>query len=409
MHQRPVSNLDGKAPKISLEDSVPVQRLKGELKMARLLDRAIEQTVLRPSEDLVVAIGKWSGTLTREQLTEMLGKALSSHLPRNKARGQFLRVIEEVLYKQSPPAEWDLGRFRAELRREGLWGKYPDYWPILRPESFLRKLLSDLDLLARASSGILDEGECSLLLRGRKKSWSKADLPLLDEVKALLDGLDRTYSHAIVDEAQDLSPMQLRAIHRRTPSGSMTIVGDLAQCTGCWAHRSWNEFLADSDLKLSSVAELTVNYRVPQEIMHRAAPLVLQMNRGLTAPIAIRPGKEPRLLRTPPNSLAESVRKEILELVATTSGSVALIASEEILKTPEVETLSGLACGERKASFLTPDESKGLEFDSVVVAEPSTILGSGENGPAKLYVAMTRATKHLTIVYSKDSLVTAEL
>jgi DNA helicase IV len=228
------------------------------------------------------------------------------------------------------------------------------------------------------------------------RGWSDADLPLLDEARALLDGPPQQFGHVIVDEAQDLTPMQLRMLARRS-TGSMTILGDIAQASGPVAYERWEEvlpFLApDAE---ATVEELRLAYRVPREMMELALPLLPKIAPDVAPPIAYRGGDElPRFVEVGADELvAAAVREASHE--AAREGRTALIAPADLLP-----TLPAIPADEM-FQLLTPRGAKGLEFDRVVLVEPAAIVAAGEGveGLRALYVALTRATKTLVVVHS---------
>src|SRR5205814_801603 len=150
--------------------------------------------------------------------------------------------------------------------------------PLPQPKKLVSRLLTSPAALEAASEDVLDDEERKLLLRGRPRRmsdlrWSDQDVPLPDEARALLEGAPRSYGHVIVDEAQDLSPMQLLAISRRAVDGSLTILGDVAQATGPVVYRRWQElqpYLPDE--AEMEIEELRHAYRVPAESMDFALP-----------------------------------------------------------------------------------------------------------------------------------------
>lgn len=152
-------------------------------------------------------------------------------------------------------------------------------WPLVKADELLAELLSNS---ATAATGILTEEEQAAITwkRPRKPKtaqWTAADAVLLDEASALLER-GQTYGHVIVDEAQDLSPMQCRAIARRSEHGSITVLGDLAQGTTPWAARDWPEQLAHLGKPDSQVIALTTGYRVPAAVVELANRLLEGLN-----------------------------------------------------------------------------------------------------------------------------------
>jgi DNA helicase IV len=147
-------------------------------------------------------------------------------------------------------------------------------WPVVSPDRLVTRLLTSKALLADAAEGLLDQPEQKLLLT-RRAGWSEGDVALFDEARALLATPPHVFGHVIVDEAQDLTPMQLRMIARRAAEGSLTILGDVAQATGAVLYRRWDEVLPHLPAGEEAVVEeLRHAYRVPREIMDLALPLL---------------------------------------------------------------------------------------------------------------------------------------
>ena len=250
---------------------------------------------------------------------------------------------------------------------------------------------------------MLDDDERKLLLRDRPRRladlrWSDQDVALLDEARTLLAGAPRSYGHVIVDEAQDLSPMQLLAISRRAVDGSLTILGDVAQATGPVVYRRWQElepYLPD-EAELS-IEELRHAYRVPAEIMDFALPLLDRIAPEVEPPLAYRKGGEPpRLVRADQDDLLPAALRVAAEL-AEQDGLLAVIVPRGFAR----ELPQGDLFDELTVPVLTPRQAKGLEFDHVVVLEPAAIADDGDRGLRELYVALTRPTKTLVVVHSR--------
>jgi DNA helicase IV len=262
-------------------------------------------------------------------------------------------------------------------------------WPVVSPERLVRSLLTTRATLAEAAAGILDEREQKLLLR-RGQAWSDGDIPLLDEAHTVLDAAPRAYGHVIVDEAQDLTPMQLRMVARRAREGALTILGDVAQATGAIRYSRWDEVLPHLPRgDEATIEELRHAYRVPREIMELALPLLDTIAPDVAPPISYRTGAEPPAIRRvePEHLLAEAYREA--ERLAESEGLLAVIVPEELAgDVPQDDLWNGVP-------VLTPRESKGLEFDHVVVVEPALIE------LRELYVALTRPTKTLVVVHAR--------
>jgi DNA helicase IV len=267
-------------------------------------------------------------------------------------------------------------------------------WPGLVPAKLLRALLTQPAFLAEAAEGILDDEE-QALLRRRASGWSTADVPLLDELNALVGTPPRSYGHVIVDEAQDLSPMQLRMIARRAREGGLTLLGDVAQATGAVVYGSWDEVLPHlPHAGEAEVEELLHAYRVPSEIMDVALPLLPTIAPDVAAPIAYRTGAaEPVVRLVEDSELLREAYREAARL-AREDGLVALIVPDELIEPALAEG------GLEEVPLLTARGAKGLEFDHVIVLEPA-LLAEREQGLRELYVALTRPTKTLVILHAR--------
>jgi DNA helicase IV len=222
----------------------------------------------------------------------------------------------------------------------------------------------------------------------------------------------------VVDEAQDLTPMELRMVGRRSLSGSMTVVGDIAQATGPWAPSSWEDVMAHLPVRRGwHQVSLSVSYRAPAEVMELAARVLAAALPGtVPAEPVRRTGQRPVLVAAPggPDGLGTAVARTVAqELVAVSSpsggedGSVGVLVPADLAA--EIHAAlqeAGIGFGEVGAgaldapvSLLALADAKGLEFDSVVVVEPARIVASGPQGMRALYVALTRCTRRLAIVH----------
>jgi DNA helicase IV len=226
--------------------------------------------------------------------------------------------------------------------------------------------------------------------------------------------LDRTweYGHVIVDEAQELSPMAWRVLFRRCPSKSMTVVGDLAQTGASWGPASWAELFDRHAPNRWRRAELTVNYRTPAEIMEVATAVLASAAPGAVPPRSMREeGVPPWVVQAPPGGVVEAVADAVRrELAAIGDGRVAVIApagEAEKLARDLAAALPEATVGDRTSpldglvAVLAVAETKGLEFDGVILVEPAVILGESERGMSDLYVALTRATRRLGVVHTE--------
>jgi len=200
----------------------------------------------------------------------------------------------------------------------------------------------------------------------------------------------------VVDEAQDLTPMQLRAVARRARAGALTILGDVAQATGAVSYSSWAEVLrALPGGEEADVEELRHAYRVPREIMDFSLPLLERIAPGIERPVAYRTGSAPPLVRrVPERELLRAAYREAARL-ARAEGLVALIVPDELVEPALLEESAF-----EGVPLLTARQAKGLEFDHVIVVEPA-LLAAREQGLRELYVALTRPTRTLVVVHAR--------
>jgi DNA helicase IV len=221
----------------------------------------------------------------------------------------------------------------------------------------------------------------------------------------------RTYGHIVADEAQDLSPMQLRMLARRSLNGSMTVVGDLAQATGTWSPADWDDIVRHLEPKRAwRQVGLTVNYRTPSEIMDVADRVLAVSVPGAQPPHSVRStGATPEVVRVDPAALAARVAA-VAARQATAGGTVAVVCAPSdrnalLTALRDADVDFGDARHRGLSAPVTVVEVglvKGLEFDVAVVVGPERIIAESPQGPRSLYVALTRATRHLVVVHDTD-------
>jgi DNA helicase IV len=305
--------------------------------------------------------------------------------------------------------------FEQALRSNAdLNGAVARIWPSLSAGVLVKRLLTNRRALAAAADGLLDADEQSLLVRkGAAKRddepWTVAELVLVDEAEHVLNGVSRTYGHVVVDEAQDLSAMELRAVARRCPSRSMTILGDLAQATAPGAQSSWEATVQHlGSPPTASIEELELGYRVPRPILDVANRLLPSVAPGVRPSRSVRlDGRPPTRVAVPATELPDRVARLVLDH-AGAWGSVGVVVPEHLIA--EVEAAldaAGQAFGDGRrgamgevVTVLEPPAAKGLEFDAVIVVEPAAFLEDGPIGGRLLYIALTRAVQELTIVHT---------
>ena len=398
--QRAVAEL---VPGVELTRADPpeVQRLKADPRVAEVVQRAAALASVGEPQELVVRLeGRFVG-VEQDEVAELLDEARAELGLTAAARERFRmnvlrRFYEDYGVRLGGQAFRAFDEVERALRRDGRLTRFLDAsWPAPKPEQVVRRLLSSREPLSAAAEGVLDEAEQRLLRRARS-GWSEGDLPLLDEARAVLHEAPTRYGHVIVDEAQDLTPMQLRMVARRA-AGSFTLLGDIAQATGPISYRRWQELLPHLDgAEGAQVEELRHAYRVPREIMELALPLLEQIAPEVEPPIAYRVGAErPRVVQ------AEDALASAFEEAARLAGEEGLLA----VIAPASLRGEGSASlfDETRIAVLTPREAKGMEFDHVIAVEPAQIVEEAVEGQGlrELYVALTRPTTTLVLVHAR--------
>jgi DNA helicase IV len=409
-------------------DDATVTKVKGDARMAAVIAKAVRDRERPLREDVLVPFGTQYLRLRVSDSERIVQAARRRYRRHNAAR----RFVENEVYgalaaSSRDPLSTDLVRERArnsEETRELL----ERIWPVLTPAQLLRDLFGSKPLLKLAAAKRLSEDEYLALHRDRQAvlaevRWSAADAPLLDEARALLgprpragkindEDEIRTYGHVIIDEVQDLSPMELRMASRRSLNGSMTIVGDIAQATGQHAPHDWSDVLRHlPDRRPSRVVELTVGYRIPEQIMVLASRVLRAAAPGLVVPVAVRRGEiGPRIERVDTDqigamtaALTEELRRDVGD------GNVAVIVPNSLVDVIGAGLeAAGVSFGyaarrglEEPVTLVPIDLVKGLEMDAVVVVEPARIVSEQTQGLRALYVALTRSTKRLSVVHAQ--------
>jgi DNA helicase IV len=400
VEQRAVSELvDDVEP--TLDEPRDVARLKGDERIAVVIARAAELRLRGEPDELLLRLdGAFVRVRIRDQL-RLLEEVRGEHGTTAAARERFRMAIVRSFYGEygrllEGAAVRDAEQVERALRASGELRRVLDLaWPPLRPDRLVRSLYTMPRLLAAAADGLLSDDE-QRLLRRRGAGWSEADIPLLDAAHALVGDPPRVYDHVIVDEAQDLSPMQLRMIARRTKGAGLTLLGDIAQGTGSVAYEAWHDVvhhLPGGDG--AALEELRHAYRVPREIMDFALPLLDIIAPSTERPLAYRGGRsEPIVRRVEDDALLREAYGAAAELAAD-DGLLAVIVPDDLLEPAlaHPSAFDGIA-------LLTPRQAKGLEFDHVIVVEPA-LIAAQHQGLRELYVAVTRPTRTLVVLHAR--------
>ncbi|MEU8648667.1 ATP-binding domain-containing protein [Streptomyces sp. NPDC048737] len=397
-------------------DEAPAAVVKGDARMAEVLRRALYSHVTLPAEPVVVVRGSRRWRVPAYELEQIVRELLERDIRYGAARDALpQRVAHAVLVQMERAGEAPDDRVQDAVARDGaVKAAVKAVWPPVDPAKLVLRLLTDAEFLAEHAEGILTGDEQKTILWAkpvrsvRSARWSAADAVLIDEAGDLVE---RTPSlgHVVLDEAQDLSPMQYRAVGRRCTTGSATVLGDLAQGTTPWATRSWEEALVHLGKADAVIEELTAGFRVPTDVIAYASRLLPHIAPGLTPVASVRenPGSfEIRAVSGDGDVVAaceESLRNE---------GSTGLIAADArvpaLAKALGAAGIPFLAPGEEttrqtRLTLVPASLAKGLEYDHVVLDEPSAVVDAEPDertGLRRLYVALTRAVSGLVVTHA---------
>ncbi|CAM3811281.1 AAA family ATPase [Nocardiopsis rhodophaea] len=399
-------------------DEADTARVKGDARMAEVIRRDLWSRLREPDATLVVQRGSRRWRLYPDELAALLDELRERGVSYGSGRDLLAhRIAHTILSQMEAAGEACDDRTHDQVRRTpAVKAAVTAVWPKADPVKLVLGLLTDADRLARAADGILSpEEQAAVMLPGRPRGpksakWSEADLALIDEAAALIERPE-TIGHLVVDEAQDLSPMQCRALGRRAASGSATVLGDIAQGTSPSATGDWPTLLHHLGKPDARLAVLDRGYRVPAQIIDFAARLLPAIAPGLGAPVAVR--RSPGSLRVSPATAASygATVVDACRAALKGEGSVGLIAADaDITDLHRMLTAAGLdsdvlgetddALEANRLVCVPASLAKGLEFDAVVTAEPSRIVAAEPRGLHRLYVVLTRAVSALHVVHA---------
>ncbi len=399
--------------------------LLGDARLAAVVEAAVTGQRRAPTEDLAIGTPWGRIPLAADAVTavldEVAARGVAWTVGRGAVRTRLVALAVETYLARHPDFEGGPPELEAAVRTSAdLRTALTRFWPSASAPTLVRRLLTSRAALRRAAAGILDPGEQALVLRPAAASldaerWTVAEAVLVDEAVHRIDGVPRTYGHLVADEAQDLSPMALRALARRCPSASMTILGDLAQATEPGATASWDEALRHLGSPATARREdLTVGYRVPAAAMALADRLLPRVAPGLAVTRSVRVGgREPRLEVVPdPADLVAASVAAVGELAgAWASVGVVVPGADRRAAVAAALVEAGVDAGQAgravtgaPVSVVSPAEAKGLEFDGVVVVEPAAFTAEALDdaaGGRLLYIALTRAVQELVVVHAE--------
>ncbi|MGW5666998.1 HelD family protein [Micromonospora sp. NPDC003776] len=409
VEQATVEDLVARVPVRSVDDPA-VATLKHDVRMAEVLHRAVDGHIGTPTEPIMVSDGSFRWRIGLDPLHRVVEETRREGLPyatgRERVRARVVGLLQrqsEARRAESPGDAW--------LRRMGKAKPVTAFldavWPALTPEGLVHTLLTDPAALATAADGLLTAEEQELLRAtklGRTPKatkWTAADAVLIDEAAGLIER-PAGFGHVVVDEAQDLSPMQCRAIARRSEHGSITLLGDLAQGTAPWAATDWRESLAHLGKPDAAVVPLSVGFRVPAAVVAFANRLLPAL--AVDVPPAESLRRDGTLAVRTVDDLVAATVAEVRAALAH-DGSVGVIAADDTvdrlhaaLAEAGVSTADDVAAAAR-VTVVPATLVKGLEYDQVVVVEPAAIVAAEPRGLHRLYVVLTRAVSRLAVLH----------
>lgn len=389
--------------RLGRDEDRAVTLLKGDRRMAVFLDRALQQRIRVPAEGVAFGSGRSTVKVSAEELTGIVDRLRS----RPYAAG---RVGLRERLRALAGAETS----------EAVENIVDRVWPNLTAPQFLQELLGSQNRLLEAAGDDFSAREVQTLHRQAaqrvtEEVWSTADVPLLDHAHARIsDEAGDRFGHIVVDEAQDLSPMQLAMVERRSSNGSMTILGDVAQSTGPWARDDWSDVIAAlvRDGVQANVGELDVGYRVPRPAFEFAVRVLGDAAPGVRMPRVVREGPEPELVQVAESDHLAGAVVTAARSFAGDGHLVGVICPEELRDTTIAAfRASSVRIAEARRDGLgaaitvvSAVEAKGLEFDAVVVVEPAVLAAEDPHGRRQLFIALTRTTGLLAVVHAQPFL-----
>ncbi|MFG1862195.1 HelD family protein [Microbispora bryophytorum] len=387
-------------------DGTDAAVVKHDVRMAEVLRRALHRRVREPAEPLAVADGSSRWRVSRSELRHVAEEARREAMPYAVGRERVVARVASLVRSRAEARGRTIDTAWTRRTTRAVASSVDAFWPAVRPEEVLFEVLTDC---SEAAEGVLTAVERAAITWARpprthrSAAWTAADLILLDELAGLIER-PRGYGHVIVDEAQDLSPMQCRAVARRSEHGSLTVLGDLAQGTTPWAARNWGEQMAHLGKPDTAVMALTTGFRTPAVVVELANRLLSELAVDVPPSRSFRRDGRLRVLRGHDPAVVTAVFEALGH-----EGSIGVIAADASAgRLRATLTGAGLAVADGPApdpsvriSVVPATLCKGLEYDHVVLAEPAEIVAAEERGLGRLYVALTRAVSRLDVVHRR--------
>ncbi|MEN8671760.1 AAA family ATPase [Nocardioides sp.] len=391
------------------EDGPERAVLKGDARLAEVLRRAVWGHVGAPTEGLLVPRGSRRWRVPTDEVEEAIVGLRERGVRYGAARAMLPQALaHRVLVQMERSGDSPDDRVQDAVARSKPVKEYAaGLWPAVDPRKLVARLLTDATFLAEAAEGVLTPAEQELLLwqepprSAGTARWSLADVVLLDEARDLVERTP-SLAHIVADEAQDLSPMMLRALARRSATGSLTVLGDLAQATTPWATGSWDEALVHLGKPGAHVEQLTRGFRVPGEVIEYAARLLPHIAPDLEPPTSVRRSRGELSFSD------DAVAAAVEQVAGRGAGSIGLIVPDALVAATERDLVAASLAftrvgdeGETPLDLVPASLAKGLEFDHVVLVDPAGIV-AGEpdrrTGLRRLYVCLTRPVTSLTVL-----------
>ncbi|MBB5870765.1 DNA helicase IV [Allocatelliglobosispora scoriae] len=373
-------------------DSPAAAALKHDARVAEQLRSLLWRRVRRPSAPITVSDGSYRWRIDLGPLTRIVDDVRREEPAYSLGRERVRSRVVDLLLRQSEARGESPGE--AWQRKMGKIGPVAAYldevWPVVTPEGLVAELLTD------PPEGFEAIAWATPPRSVKTAKWSTADALLIDEAAGLLESVPSA-GHIVIDEAQDLSPMQARAIARRSSHGSVTLLGDLAQGTAPWSATDWRDTLHHLGKPDARVVPLTIGFRVPEQVLELANRLLPSLAVDVPPARSLRP--DGRLIFGKVGDLAATAADALTE-----PGSVGVICADaSIPSVIATLTAAGLSPGgpedDERLTVIGATLAKGLEYDHVIVIEPADIVAAEERGLHRLYVVLTRAVTALTVLH----------
>jgi DNA helicase IV len=396
-------------------DTAEAARIKADGRMAEVLRRALWAQLAEPAEAIMLPRGARRWRVSAVEIADLVAELRARGVRYGTGREMLgHRIAHVILTKMEAAGEPCDDRTHEAVRRtRQVRAAVEASWPKTDPVRLVIRLLSDPLVLSRAADGLLDPAEQQAItwpkaVRGPASApWSAADAVLVDEAADLIERTP-SLAHVVVDEAQDLSPMECRAVGRRCDTGSATVLGDLAQGTTPWAATSWPQLLGHLGKRDTGIRVLDTGYRVPRQILDFASRLLGHIAPGLAPARSLRQDSGSLVITEAAGGLPAALAAACADALGRPGSAAVIAADDQVGPLSGMLRLAGLPHAVleddpgREALILVPVTlAKGLEFDQVIVVEPGRIAAAESRGLQRLYVALTRAVSRLTVLHAE--------